>query len=394
MQGEFSHENDTLVYGGQKEKMSNSTTFKEHRTYSHSDTRTEVEFYFITRVCNDYVLDVLRQLEDSPPDILVINSALWDLHRYGRWAGEMYQDNVRRAASRLEDIMTEAYRKGSRRRLLVWSMSMPVSSRSRSGFVGADYEGTVGGGVVAANQTAKAVMRRHGAEVVDFYQLFEGQVHHRVKDGVHWDAVAHRRVTNYLLLLIANHLYGRDHLKSIKAKKILAGSPISDTPIAVPKRRPWLRSSPSSPSAFLFTPADSQCSKENDKNSDNRKDAPVYASPCLEHKDSDLRDKLTNNRLKRPRSPSPSPTYQTEPKRSRNNTKASKSYSNCKSPAVRVVSYIKRGWQRVKGFFGHRPRHMPVHQPQRKFPNSYYNNWQSGSHNRGYYHYYDYGHYY
>ena len=358
--------------------MSNSTTFKEHRTYRHTETRTDVEFYFITRIYNEYVLDLFSELERTPPDILIINSALWDLHRYGRLADNKYRDNIEKAASRLEKIMTK--KDNGARRLLVWSMSMPVSSQSHSGFVDRNFEGTVGGGVNVANQAAKSVMRQHGAEVIDFFQLFEGQLHHRVRDGVHWDAIAHRRITNYILLLVANHLYGRDHPKSIKAKKILAGSPLSDTPIAVPRRRPWLRSLPSSPSAFLFTPAVSEVSqvsqdtKENNKS--DKKEALLYASPHFKSTTTDLRKVL--QKRKRARSRSPSPSYKTDLKRPRRGFESSQNYyASSKSPAARVVSYVKRGWQRVKGFFKRHemPDRRVVTFQRHQARQSYYNNW-------------------
>ena len=357
------------------------------------------------------MLDVLKQMEDDPPDILVINSVLWDLHRYGRWADGRYDENIQKAASRLEDIMATG--KNGYRRLLIWSMSLPVSSQSRSGFVGNDYEGTVGGGVHAANQTAKSVMRKHGAEVVDFHQLFDEQKHHRVKDGVHWDAVAHRRITNYLLLLIANHCYGHDHPKSIKAKKILAGNPVSDTPIAIPKRRPWLQSSASSHSAVLYTPEITQGSKENNKNASNYVYQEILApssSPSLDCTIYDLTEKIT----KRQRSRSPSPSDQTESKRPRTEhykQSQNKGYkrpqnenyrrsNHNKSRASRVVSYVKKGWQRVRGFFSHRhARPDYMHVPHRKFPQPYYSpaygygGGQYSHYQRGYYQYYDYGFY-
>jgi hypothetical protein len=370
--------------------MSNSTSFKEHRTYNHKDTSTSVEFYFITRIWNDYMLDVLKQMEVNPPDILIINSALWDLHRYGRWADEQYEKNIQKAASRLEDVMTTGEDTGSR--LLIWSMSLPVDSKSRAGFVDRDYTGTVGSSVYAANQTAKAVMRRHKAEVVDFYYFFKKQVHHRVRDGVHWDRIAHRRITNYLLILIANHFYGKDHPKSHKAKMILAGSPISDTPMAVPKRRPWL---PNSNSEFLYTPEVTGGYKENGGKASNHQETPGQShSSSLDCTIYDLRDKLNKRRQRRSRFSSPSDDKtETDAKRPRNDENC-KPYQNekdhGKSQDLRVVSYVKKGWQKVREFFGHRAKPAYRYSSQRKFPKTTY----AGGYNhykRGYYQHYDYG---
>ena len=43
----------------------------------------------------------------------------------------------------------------------------------------------------------------HGYDVLDLHYYFRSQIHHRVKDGVHWNFKAHRRITNFLLTHIS-----------------------------------------------------------------------------------------------------------------------------------------------------------------------------------------------
>lgn len=43
------------------------------------------------------------------------------------------------------------------------------------------------------------VVSDHGFDVVDLHYAFRRQTHHRAVDGVHWDGIVHRAITNLLL---------------------------------------------------------------------------------------------------------------------------------------------------------------------------------------------------
>lgn len=79
-QGESSFNNDELIEGGCMESMTNGLSYREIRQY-----KTNVyliRFYFVTRCYNRYVESILNDLSDSPkPDILIMNSCLWDITR-------------------------------------------------------------------------------------------------------------------------------------------------------------------------------------------------------------------------------------------------------------------------------------------------------------------------
>ena len=53
--------------------------------------------------------------------------------------------------------------------------------------------------VLRANNFAQRVVVDYGFDVVDLHYYFRSQLQHRAEDGVHWDQVVHRRITNLLL---------------------------------------------------------------------------------------------------------------------------------------------------------------------------------------------------
>lgn len=45
-------------------------------------------------------------------------------------------------------------------------------------------------------------MADHGFDVVDLHYAFRRHTHHRAADGIHWDGIVHRAITNLLLFHI------------------------------------------------------------------------------------------------------------------------------------------------------------------------------------------------
>ncbi len=77
----MSFENDELIEGGRKGKMSNGINYREVRQYL-TDTHL-VRFYFVCRCYNAYVESILADLCQEPrPDVVIMNSCLWDISRY------------------------------------------------------------------------------------------------------------------------------------------------------------------------------------------------------------------------------------------------------------------------------------------------------------------------
>lgn len=89
-QGELSFEQDQLVAGGQLGELHNGTQYREVRQFCSGSGHHLVRFYFLTRVYSEYLEGVLEELTYGPaPDLVIINSCLWDLSRLGRGEREI-----------------------------------------------------------------------------------------------------------------------------------------------------------------------------------------------------------------------------------------------------------------------------------------------------------------
>ncbi len=53
--------------------------------------------------------------------------------------------------------------------------------------------------VIEANFYSGTLADAYGMDVLDLHFQFRFLLHHRTKDGVHWNALAHRRITSLLL---------------------------------------------------------------------------------------------------------------------------------------------------------------------------------------------------
>ena len=117
--GEHTFEQDELVHGGQQGHMHNGTHYREVRQFCSGQHL--VRFYFLTRVYSDYLEDVLEELQSSEhhPDLVIMNSCLWDITRYGKDFWPSYRRNLERLFGRLRQVLSESC-------LLVWNTAMPV----------------------------------------------------------------------------------------------------------------------------------------------------------------------------------------------------------------------------------------------------------------------------
>lgn len=69
--------------GGQLGELHNGTQYREVRQFCSGSGHHLVRFYFLTRVYSEYLEDVLEELSYGPaPDLVIINSCLWDLSRF------------------------------------------------------------------------------------------------------------------------------------------------------------------------------------------------------------------------------------------------------------------------------------------------------------------------
>ncbi|XP_037701825.1 PC-esterase domain-containing protein 1B [Choloepus didactylus] len=198
--GEMSFEQDELVEGGKKGHMHNGTQYREVRQFCTGHHL--VRFYFLTRVYSDYLEAILEELRsgEHAPDVVIMNSCLWDISRYGQDPWRSYRENLERLFGRLDQVLPDSC-------LLVWNTAMPVGKKITGGFLPPENQScaaSLPGDVLEANFYSYAEARKHGFDVLDLHFYFRRAERHRQVDGVHWDEHAHRHLSQLLLAHVAD----------------------------------------------------------------------------------------------------------------------------------------------------------------------------------------------
>ncbi|XP_070539798.1 PC-esterase domain-containing protein 1A-like [Ptychodera flava] len=197
--GELSFSQDRLLEGGKMGELHNGINYREVRQYQ-TDYHL-LRFYFLTRVYGKYVETVLSDLMEGPePDVVIMNSCLWDITRYGPMSITTYKNNLEKLFKRLKATLPA-------HSMVLWNTTLPVSSNIRGGFMVPEVafmNDTLRLDILEANYYARDTVASFGYDVLDLHYYFRWQLHRRAKDGVHWNEKAHRRITNLVLAHLAN----------------------------------------------------------------------------------------------------------------------------------------------------------------------------------------------
>ncbi|XP_062371841.1 PC-esterase domain-containing protein 1A-like isoform X2 [Sardina pilchardus] len=197
--GEEQFENDELLEGGRKGQMSNGTQYKEVREFTSDHHR--VRFYFVTRIYSKYMQSILEEFEKGPkPDLVIMNSCVWDVSRYGRQWEPDYMQNLTLLFGKMRAILPEEA-------LIIWNLTMPLGKNIIGGFLVpevAEFGPNLRFDIIEANYCSATLASVYGLDVLDLHFQFRFSLQHRMRDGVHWNAVAHRRMTSLMLAHIAN----------------------------------------------------------------------------------------------------------------------------------------------------------------------------------------------
>ncbi|KAL8206517.1 UNVERIFIED_CONTAM: PC-esterase domain-containing protein 1A [Gekko kuhli] len=197
--GELCFENDHLIEGGVLGELHNGTHYREVRQY-HTDHHL-VRFYFLTRVYSDYLESILDDFQAGPePDVLVLNSCIWDVSRYGSASMKEYRKNLQVVFNRLDAVLPASC-------LVLWNMTMPLGPKVTGGFLIPELQHlsqALRDDVIEGNFYGATLAGLHLFDVLDLHFHFRHDLGNRVKDGVHWNNVVHRRITNLLLAHVAD----------------------------------------------------------------------------------------------------------------------------------------------------------------------------------------------
>ncbi|KAM4835958.1 uncharacterized protein RHO17_022818 isoform 1-T1 [Thomomys bottae] len=161
-----------------------------------------VRFYFLTRAYSSYAGRVLDRLRRGllAPDVLILNSCLGDLSRYGRHFRRRYPRALESLFGHLRQTLPESC-------LLVWNTAMPAAETIAGDLIplaGAHQPSRLREDVMEANFYSSTLAGRYGLDVLDVHFHFRRATQHRHQDGIHWDELAHRYLSQLLLAHIAD----------------------------------------------------------------------------------------------------------------------------------------------------------------------------------------------
>ncbi|XP_042256792.1 PC-esterase domain-containing protein 1B-like isoform X2 [Thunnus maccoyii] len=192
--GELSFERDSLVEGGRLGPMTNGTEYREVRQYR-SDHHL-LRFYFLTRIYSPYVESILEDFQQGlKPDVIVISSCVWDITRYGLECFQQYKENLHKFFGQIKTIVCHEC-------LILWTLAMPLGKKIKGGFLVPEISHlgpTVCYDIIEANLYSGRLADAYGLDILDLHFHFRLNLQNRMPDGVHWDALAHRRISSLLL---------------------------------------------------------------------------------------------------------------------------------------------------------------------------------------------------
>ncbi|XP_012369127.1 PC-esterase domain-containing protein 1A-like [Octodon degus] len=198
--GELSFERDVLLDGGSCSRTHNDIYYREVRQFCSGHHL--VRFYFLTRAYSAYLEDVLSELRrgEHAPDLVVLNSCLWDVSRHGRHFPSRYREDLECLFRRMDRVLPDHC-------LLVWNTALPVADVVADGFLppaGPASSGRLREDVIEANFYSSVEAARRGFDLLDLHFHFRHAAQHRLRDGLHWDERAHRRMSQLLLAHVAD----------------------------------------------------------------------------------------------------------------------------------------------------------------------------------------------
>ncbi|XP_071523533.1 uncharacterized protein [Panulirus ornatus] len=173
----------------------------EIREYKDEDLM--VRFHFITRVYSQAVQQELSAIEDGLvpiPHVVIINSCLWDITRWGAMREDNYKEEM-------VDLFQHLRRSLPDDTLIMWTSTLPVATeRIKGGVIIKQLEfmkHSMRFMILEANKFAQQLCMAFDVDLLDLHYHMRFQLHRRTNDGLHWEPPAVRHMTNLILMHIA-----------------------------------------------------------------------------------------------------------------------------------------------------------------------------------------------
>ncbi|KAF2879785.1 hypothetical protein ILUMI_26390 [Ignelater luminosus] len=188
---EISHANDVRLSKG---VLHSGRNYQEVRVYCENPYIT---FQFITRLFMPRFIDDIKNL-DTIPDVIVMNSCLWDLTRWGTNGVSEFKRNLIKTFDFLKKELPTTR--------IIWLTTLPPNFKARGGFLTKEIEfvrNMLPWHILFANKYASDVAKSFKIDVLDLHYNFRLLLNYHVKDGIHWNSIAVRHSVNILLTHLA-----------------------------------------------------------------------------------------------------------------------------------------------------------------------------------------------
>ncbi|CAF0959080.1 unnamed protein product [Adineta ricciae] len=185
---------DTLLEGGVYKSLGSGIEYEEKRVFLANIFL--VKFIFLTRCQNDVVTRTFEEFrrDTEKPDLVVINSTLWDISRYGTNGEADFKKNVPICLDELRAATSPTT-------ILLWLTALPISAEPSAAVFDEKYRPENKywrTQFLHINAFSAELAKKKNCEVLDVHYLFRQHPEMRDTDGCHWNANGHRMITSYI----------------------------------------------------------------------------------------------------------------------------------------------------------------------------------------------------
>ncbi|KAF2888236.1 hypothetical protein ILUMI_17937 [Ignelater luminosus] len=187
VKNEISYAGDIRVSNGH---IHGGRNYEEVREYNKDPY---IKFQFITRLNLPSFVNAVKEFPKDP-DILVINSCVWDLSRWGSDGVSQFKENIIETFILLRSALPNTH--------IIWLTTFPINFNCKGGFLTEEIKfirNMLPYHVVFANKYASEIANFFNLDVLDLHYHFRFLSNHHSEDGIHWDSIAIRYATNLLL---------------------------------------------------------------------------------------------------------------------------------------------------------------------------------------------------
>ena len=147
--------------------------------------------------------EIFQDFLDEPPDVVVFNSCLWDITRYGPFSVSDFETRVEKLFKYLEMVLLPSC-------LFFWVASLPVLTNAHNSFLlpRVHYKGhRLRLDLLEANYFVHELCYKYERDFLDLnFHFRDLTLLHQLGDGIHWNGFANRKFSNYIVRYIADSL--------------------------------------------------------------------------------------------------------------------------------------------------------------------------------------------